>query len=64
MYCPNCKSPTLTKQGSRWRTIDNERVKIRQFICSACGKYTTEPLNKIKDKQGKVILLENELKEN
>jgi transposase-like protein len=63
MYCPNCKSSNLTKQGSRWRTINNQRVKIQQFICNTCGKYTTEPLSKVKDTKGKVVLLENKLKE-
>ncbi len=63
MYCPNCKSPNLTKQGKRWYTLNNERVKVQQFICNTCGKYTTRPLNKKSDKESNVVLIEKKLKE-
>ena len=59
MYCPNCKGTNLTKQGKRWCTLNNERVKVQQFICNTCGKYTTKPLTKKSDKTGNIVLLES-----
>jgi transposase-like protein len=63
MYCPYCKTYNLTKAGKRWHTINSERIKIQQFLCNVCGKYTTKPLDKVKDKEGRIIILENKVQE-
>ncbi len=44
-YCPDCRSNWLTKQGSKWTTLDGKRVRIRQFQCQKCGRMTGYPVN-------------------
>lgn len=49
MNCPFCNSPNLTKSGKRWRTVDGDRVKVQQFLCNDCGKFTVKPVVKGKE---------------
>ncbi len=44
-HCPDCGSENLTKNGTKWATVDGQRVKIQQRQCQACGRMTGYPVD-------------------